>query len=121
MNQSRLQMRMRTDILRPVVEGVDSYGHPLPEKLQTVSRGVPCFAWYQTEVAERQNNESYAAIGRVRLIMPLVTSIAESDVLDGVSDRRGRVVVDARLRVESVARRPDHVAVVAREVRGGRP
>ena len=63
--QSRLQMRMRARHMRPISEGIDPYGQPLPEKLSVVDSAVPCFAWYQTERTERQNNESYASIGQI--------------------------------------------------------
>lgn len=121
MRQARLQMRMRAKHQRPIVEGVDAYNQPLPEKLTTVDSALPCFAWYQSERGERQNNESYAAIGTIRMIVPAGTDLDEGDVFDAVKDKRGNVLFDGPLRVVSIARRPDHVAVACREVTGGRP
>lgn len=121
MRQARLQMRMRVQHQRPISEGVDAYGQPLPEKLATVTMSVPCFAWFQQERGERQNNESYASIGQIRMIMPYGTDVRESDVFPTITDRRGLLVFDGPMRVVSVARRPDHVAVMCRVVAGGRP
>jgi len=114
-------MTMRAVVERPIVEGVDAYGQPLPEKLEVVDRCLPCYAWVAIERTERQDNDSYASIGAVRIIAARDSGISENYVISEITDRRGRVVFAGNLRVQSVARRPDHLVLVARDTAGGRP
>lgn len=118
--QARQQMVMRAHVQRPINEGTDGFGHPRPEKSETVDAAMPCMAWAQVERGERQDNESYASIGNIRVIVPRDSGVLENYTLAEIVDRRNRVVFGA-MRVVSVARRPDHLALVCREVAGGRP
>lgn len=111
-------MRLRARVLR-ATGGVDEWGTPRADAVPDVHYdALACHAWQLTDTHEVLAG-SAGAFGMVRLMVPLDSDVLESDTIEDVRDRLGRVVFQGPLRILGVSRRLDHLLIDARVSKGG--
>jgi hypothetical protein len=97
----------------------DEWGHAAaPEgegDWEELEAAVPCRVWYSSE-REVTDGDKTAAIEDRRAIMPLGTDVTEGDRILSVTDRRGNELFAGPIRIESVGRRIDHLALMLEAV-----
>lgn len=93
----------------------DAWGDQGEPEWQTHLIDVPCRAWFGTEREVTDGNKT-AAVEERRAIMPLGTDVTEADRILSVKDRKGTVLFDGPIRIESVGHRQDHLALVLEAV-----
>lgn len=114
---ARAQMTMRATVQRDSSkEGdPDSWGHSEEPDWDDHLEDVPCRVWFNSE-REVTDGQKTAAIEDRRAIMPLGTDVTEGDRIANVTDRLGAELFDGPIRIESVGRRQDHLALMLEAV-----
>ena len=104
---------MRATIQRDASQGgaENSWGHSDDPDWQTHLENVPCRVWFDSEREVTDGSKTTAVEDR-RAIMPLGTDVTEGRRLLSVTDRRGTELFAGPIRIESVGRRQDHLALM---------
>ena len=93
--------------------GTDPFGQPTTS-LTFPLTDQPCYQQARTEnfVAD---GEKLVAVARHFILFPLETDVREQDRTVSITDRRGTVLKDTKLRVVSVVKRENHLEAQAEE------
>lgn len=110
---ARGTMTHRAKIERPTT-GTDSWGNPGAPVWNTHLADLPCRAWFQK--GRELVGDLNVVIEDRRMVCPRDTDIVEGDRVAEVKDRRSRLVFDGPMRIESVGRRKDHLALMLEAV-----
>ena len=76
---------------------------------------LPCFIW-QTAGREVTDGEKVVTVDDRRMIVPLGTDVVATDRIASVTDRQGTELYAGPMRIESVARRSDHLELLIEAV-----
>jgi hypothetical protein len=110
------RLTMRAAIERNQAAGNDAWGQPVAPAFQPLGAPVPCFVWHETS-SEVVDGRKTAMIGDFRALFALDADVAEFDEIAGVTDRKGAVLIDGRLRVEGpVQRKHTHLEASLKRV-----
>jgi len=99
------RLTMRAAVERNTAVGKDGWGQPVAPVFASIGEPLPCFVWSQ-KTGEIVDGQKTAMIGDFRALFALGADIAEADEIAGVTDRKGAVIIEGRLRVEG---RPERV------------
>jgi hypothetical protein len=76
---------------------------------------IPCRLWYSTGREVIDGTKS-APIEDRRMIVPVDTDVNVADRVAKVTNRRGTLLYDGPMRIESVGRRQDHLELMLEAV-----
>lgn len=75
----------------------------------------PCRAWFSDTVEQVVGNRP-TVLDRRAVLVPLGIDVREGDRLQSVRNRKGTVLFDGPLVVDSVAERTDHLQLLTRKI-----
>jgi hypothetical protein len=106
----RFRMTHRALVQRDANAGTqDAYGNEQAASWATQIAAQACYYWQPaTGRAESQGERNVLIYGH-QVVMPLETDITEADRINGITDRRGRVVSADVFGITGIARKPDHL------------
>lgn len=119
MSRTRTLLRMRAVVERDLAVGEDDWGQKPAPNWTLLHDALPCRVYYETRGREGQrilDGAKTAVIEDPYAIVPARADVAEGDRIVAVNDRRGQRLIDGVLKVQSVLRRADHLALVLESV-----
>lgn len=108
---ARQRMRQRATVERQMQTQRDDFGGRGTPDWRTHITELPCHLWQKSgrEVADGQK---VVAVDDRRMIVPLGTDVTTKDRIALVTDRLGTELFEGPMRIESVARRADHLELM---------
>jgi hypothetical protein len=102
MRTARLAMRHRAVVLRNqrTITERGRYNAPLPPAFEPLEDPLPCRLWSRTERTV-EGPDVNVVVEDLRMMVPLDADLTTADRIDGVTDRRGRVIDDRILRIDA--------------------
>jgi hypothetical protein len=94
----------------------DAYGHDAAPSWSTLRSEVNCRYWFEEGSTRTQVGEAVALTMR-KLMVPTDTVVHEDDRILSVKDRRGRIIADGPMKIDSIGRRADHLLLMLTDVR----
>lgn len=108
---ARQRMRQRATVERQMqVKRDDFGGRGTPDWREHLTE-LPCRIW-QTSGREVTDGQKIVAVDDRRMIVPLDTDVTTRDRIATVTDRQGTELYAGPMRIESVARREDHLELM---------
>lgn len=104
---ARSRMTQRALVERGTSPGLDDYDMPEPAEWATHVAAMPCFLYGTTE-REAVSDERTVVVTKLKMMAPVSADVTEQDRINGVTDRRGRVIESGLLHVEVVLRKQTH-------------
>ncbi|MBS3927090.1 MAG: head-tail adaptor protein [Sphingomonadales bacterium] len=112
---ARQRMRQRATVERQMQTNRDPFGGKGTPDWRPHIDDLPCFIW-QTSGREATDGEKTVAVNDRRMIVPLDTDVTTLDRIASVTDRQGTELYAGPMRIESVARRSDHMELLIEAV-----
>ena len=106
----RQTMTYRAVIERNTVAGSTQWNQKPTPDWTTHLAACPCRVWY-ADGREVADGGKVVSVDQLKMIVPLGTDVTPADRLGDVSDRLGNVLFAGPVRIASVRRRRDHLAV----------
>lgn len=78
---------------------------------------IPCYAWFVNTQEVTGAGERPGVIENVVVFVPKNTDIQNGDRLTDVTDRKGGVIFDGPLQVDSAGKRLDYAVIITRQVK----
>lgn len=104
-------MTQRATVERQMQSGRDDFGGKGRPDWRAHLTDLPCCVW-QTGGREVTDGDKVVTIDDRRMIVPLGTDVTTSDRIGGITDRLGVEIHAGPIRIESVARRRDHIELM---------
>ena len=120
MSAVRSRMVHRATVERDSSGGRDQWGQEQPPQWATLHAALPCFAWVRADriKGERVTADTTAVIEDLRMIVPLGTSINETDRVSTIKNRAGIELHRGPMGIESVTYHHSHLEVALVQVGG---
>lgn len=112
---ARSAMTHRATIQRDMQSSTDEYNQPGRPQWEDHLVAHPCRAWFRSG-REIQDGQKIASVNELSVIVPKGTDVTPGDRLDEVADRRGNVIFQGPVRIESIGQRRDHIALTLQVV-----
>lgn len=116
---ARQRMKHRATIQRDATNSTDPWGGKDAPDWQEHLADLPCHAWVRTGVgmgSEEFRSDKVAVVENRHMIVPLGTDITERDRVLTVTDRQDAEILDGPMRIESIGKRRDHIALVVERI-----
>lgn len=108
---ARQRMRQRATVERQMQTNRDPFGGKGTPDWRTHLQDLPCMIW-QTAGREVTDGEKVVTVDDRRMIVPLGSDVTAQDRIASVTDRQGTELYPGPMRIESVARRTDHLELL---------
>lgn len=112
---ARQRMRQRATVERQMQTTRNDWGGKGAPDWREHIKDLPCRIW-QTSGMEVTDGDKTVAVDTRRMIVPLGTDVTTLDRISTVTDRLGDELYAGPMRIESLARKADHIELLLEAV-----
>ena len=110
---------MRATVQRDTASGTDGFGLPNAASFTAHIASLACYVWTNPgRESEREiiDGAKTVILADHKMICPLGTDITELDRITAIKDRLSADIIANTMRIHSVVRRKDHLALTLEEI-----